>query len=192
MCAPKSVLATKRHNSLHTILIPSCQVHRCYLHKDLKSVMWFGWWMFFSERDLMMTVQNFLKSVFADCVMLCECPGWDVFFGYHWRLSSVLCSGGSVHTHAHTHTHMFWKCCCVLFRLCVILAPLSSVPAGSPVQIIPQSIRTPPSEKSKKVPPPTPPKPRRASQYGPLGCGTCLRKLGRFASLHPLFLFVPP
>lgn len=88
------------------------------------------------------------------------------------------------------YTHIFWKCCCIFFRLCVILALLSSVPAGSPVQIIPQSIRSPPSEKSKKVPPPTPPKPRRASQYGPLGCGTCLRKLGCFASLNPMLLFV--
>lgn len=90
------------------------------------------------------------------------------------------------------YTHIFWKCCCILFHLCVILALLSSVPAGSPVQIIPQSIRTPPSEMSKKVPPPTPPKPRRASQYGPLGCSTCLRKLSYFAALHPLFLLFFP
>nr|XP_015207867.1 PREDICTED: filamin-C isoform X2 [Lepisosteus oculatus] len=40
-------------------------------------------------------------------------------------------------------------------------APQSAQPAGSPVQIIPQSICTPPTEKPKKVPPPTPPKPRR-------------------------------
>ncbi|XP_035281892.1 filamin-C isoform X9 [Anguilla anguilla] len=40
-------------------------------------------------------------------------------------------------------------------------APPSALPAGTPVQIIPQSIRTPPTEKTKKIPPPTPPKPRR-------------------------------
>ncbi|XP_041819436.1 filamin-C isoform X6 [Chelmon rostratus] len=34
-------------------------------------------------------------------------------------------------------------------------------PPGSPVQIGPQSIRTPPSDKTKRGPPPTPPKPRR-------------------------------
>ncbi|XP_061106618.1 filamin-A isoform X5 [Conger conger] len=40
-------------------------------------------------------------------------------------------------------------------------APPSALPTGTPVQIIPQSIRTPPTEKTKKIPPPTPPKPRR-------------------------------
>uniref|UniRef100_A0A4W6F7P1 Filamin C n=1 Tax=Lates calcarifer TaxID=8187 RepID=A0A4W6F7P1_LATCA len=34
-------------------------------------------------------------------------------------------------------------------------------PPGSPVQIVPQSIRTPPSDKTRRAPPPTPPKPRR-------------------------------
>ncbi|KAF3705380.1 Filamin-C [Channa argus] len=34
-------------------------------------------------------------------------------------------------------------------------------PPGSPVQIVPQSICTPPSDKMKRAPPPTPPKPRR-------------------------------
>ncbi|KAI5617955.1 filamin-C isoform X4 [Silurus asotus] len=60
------------------------------------------------------------------------------------------------------------------FTVHISEAPLSSVPAGSPVQIIPQSIRTPPSEKSKKVPPPTPPKPRRATS-NPNAC----RAIGR-------------
>ncbi|KAG9345782.1 hypothetical protein JZ751_008927 [Albula glossodonta] len=47
------------------------------------------------------------------------------------------------------------------FTVHISEAPHSALPAGSPVQIIPQSIRTPPTEKSKKIPPPTPPKPRR-------------------------------
>uniref|UniRef100_A0A668SS57 Calponin-homology (CH) domain-containing protein n=1 Tax=Oreochromis aureus TaxID=47969 RepID=A0A668SS57_OREAU len=34
-------------------------------------------------------------------------------------------------------------------------------PPGSPVQIVPQSIRTPPADKTRRAPPPTPPKPRR-------------------------------
>ncbi|XP_015254890.1 PREDICTED: filamin-C-like [Cyprinodon variegatus] len=34
-------------------------------------------------------------------------------------------------------------------------------PPDSPVQIVPQSIHTPPSEKTRRAPPPTPPKPRR-------------------------------
>ncbi|XP_026182185.1 filamin-A-like isoform X11 [Mastacembelus armatus] len=34
-------------------------------------------------------------------------------------------------------------------------------PPGSPVQIVPQSIRSPPSDKTRRAPPPTPPKPRR-------------------------------
>lgn len=50
-----------------------------------------------------------------------------------------------------------------LSPVCVVLAPPSGRQIGSPVHIIPQSIRTPPSEKAKKVPPPTPPKPRRPS-----------------------------
>ncbi|KAL7370523.1 hypothetical protein ABVT39_003192 [Epinephelus coioides] len=34
-------------------------------------------------------------------------------------------------------------------------------PLGSPVQVLPQSARTPPSDKTRRAPPPTPPKPRR-------------------------------
>ncbi|XP_058480399.1 filamin-C isoform X1 [Solea solea] len=34
-------------------------------------------------------------------------------------------------------------------------------PPGSPVQMVPQAIRTPPSDKTRRAPPPTPPKPRR-------------------------------
>ncbi|XP_038577399.1 filamin-C-like, partial [Micropterus salmoides] len=34
-------------------------------------------------------------------------------------------------------------------------------PPGSPVQIVPQCTRTPPSDKTRRGPPPTPPKPRR-------------------------------
>ncbi|XP_023206075.1 filamin-C isoform X3 [Xiphophorus maculatus] len=37
----------------------------------------------------------------------------------------------------------------------------SAPPPDPAVQIVPQSIRTPPSEKSRRAPPPTPPKPRR-------------------------------
>lgn len=35
--------------------------------------------------------------------MLCECPDWNVIFGYHRRFLFVVCSGGSVHTHILTH-----------------------------------------------------------------------------------------
>ncbi|KAM9407178.1 filamin-C-like isoform 15-T15 [Salvelinus alpinus] len=47
------------------------------------------------------------------------------------------------------------------FTIHISEAPPSSLPPGSPVQIVPQSIRTPPTDKAKRVPPPTPPKPRR-------------------------------
>uniref|UniRef100_A0A8C4S225 Filamin C n=1 Tax=Erpetoichthys calabaricus TaxID=27687 RepID=A0A8C4S225_ERPCA len=48
------------------------------------------------------------------------------------------------------------------FNVHISEAPQSGQPAGAPaIQIIPQSICTPPSEKPKKVPPPTPPKPHR-------------------------------
>ncbi|XP_042166928.1 filamin-C-like isoform X1 [Oncorhynchus tshawytscha] len=47
------------------------------------------------------------------------------------------------------------------FTVHISEAPPSSLPPGSPVQIVPQSIRTPPTDKAKRVPPPTPPKPRR-------------------------------
>uniref|UniRef100_A0A4W5K311 Filamin C n=1 Tax=Hucho hucho TaxID=62062 RepID=A0A4W5K311_9TELE len=47
------------------------------------------------------------------------------------------------------------------FTVHISEAPLSALPPGSPVQIVPQSIRTPPTDKAKRVPPPTPPKPRR-------------------------------
>ncbi|XP_036419656.1 filamin-C isoform X7 [Colossoma macropomum] len=60
------------------------------------------------------------------------------------------------------------------FTVHISEAPLSGVPASSPVQIIPQSIRTPPYEKTKKVPPPTPPKPRRPTS-NPNAC----RAIGR-------------
>ncbi|XP_028810279.1 filamin-C isoform X8 [Denticeps clupeoides] len=49
------------------------------------------------------------------------------------------------------------------FSIHISEAPQSAPPCSSPVQIIPQSIRTPPSDKTKKVPPPTPPKPRRST-----------------------------
>ncbi|XP_071242155.1 filamin-C-like isoform X9 [Salvelinus alpinus] len=48
-----------------------------------------------------------------------------------------------------------------LFTVHISEAPPSALPPGSPVQIVPQSIRTPPTDKAKRVPPPTPPKPRR-------------------------------
>ncbi|XP_052348046.1 filamin-A-like isoform X8 [Oncorhynchus keta] len=47
------------------------------------------------------------------------------------------------------------------FTVHISEAPPSALPPGSPVQIVPQSIRTPPTDKAKRVPPPTPPKPRR-------------------------------
>ncbi|KAM6987094.1 filamin-C isoform 14-T14 [Aplochiton taeniatus] len=47
------------------------------------------------------------------------------------------------------------------FTVNISEVPQSTLPPGSPVQIVPQSIRTPPTDKSKRVPPPTPPKPRR-------------------------------
>ncbi|KAJ8387375.1 hypothetical protein AAFF_G00157520 [Aldrovandia affinis] len=47
------------------------------------------------------------------------------------------------------------------FTVNISEAPHSALPACSPVQIVPQSIRTPPTDKGKKIPPPTPPKPRR-------------------------------
>ncbi|RXM28325.1 Filamin-C [Acipenser ruthenus] len=48
------------------------------------------------------------------------------------------------------------------FTVNISEAPPSVQPAGAPaIQIIPQSIHTPPTEKPKKAPPPTPPKPRQ-------------------------------
>nr|XP_046153315.1 filamin-A-like isoform X8 [Oncorhynchus gorbuscha] len=47
------------------------------------------------------------------------------------------------------------------FTVHISEAPPSALPPGSPVQIVPQSICTPPTDKAKRVPPPTPPKPRR-------------------------------
>ncbi|XP_051275726.1 filamin-C isoform X10 [Dicentrarchus labrax] len=47
------------------------------------------------------------------------------------------------------------------FTVHISEVPQSVPPPGSPVQIGPQSIRTPPSEKTRRGPPPTPPKPRR-------------------------------
>ncbi|XP_065146018.1 filamin-C isoform X1 [Paramisgurnus dabryanus] len=60
------------------------------------------------------------------------------------------------------------------FTVHISEAPTSGRQIGSPVNIIPQSIRTPPSEKGKKLPPPTPPKPRRPTS-NPNAC----RAIGR-------------
>ncbi|XP_054862569.1 filamin-C-like isoform X3 [Amphiprion ocellaris] len=47
------------------------------------------------------------------------------------------------------------------FTVNISEVPQSGPPPGSPVQVVPQSIRTPPSDKTRRAPPPTPPKPRR-------------------------------
>ncbi|XP_042258975.1 filamin-C-like isoform X6 [Thunnus maccoyii] len=47
------------------------------------------------------------------------------------------------------------------FTVNISEVPQSVPPPGSPVQIVPQTIRTPPSDKTRRAPPPTPPKPRR-------------------------------
>ncbi|KAA0720868.1 Filamin-C [Triplophysa tibetana] len=60
------------------------------------------------------------------------------------------------------------------FTVHISEAPMSDRQIGSPVNISPQSIRTPPPEKGKKVPPPTPPKPRRPTS-NPNAC----RAIGR-------------
>ncbi|XP_052410438.1 filamin-C isoform X3 [Carassius gibelio] len=60
------------------------------------------------------------------------------------------------------------------FTVHISEAPPSGRQIGSPVHIIPQSLRTPPSEKAKKMPPPTPPKPRRPTS-NPNAC----RAIGR-------------
>ncbi|XP_069543922.1 filamin-C-like isoform X8 [Brachyistius frenatus] len=47
------------------------------------------------------------------------------------------------------------------FTVHVSEVPQCAPPPGSPVQVLPQSARTPPSDKTRRAPPPTPPKPRR-------------------------------
>ncbi|XP_047194519.1 filamin-C isoform X3 [Hippoglossus stenolepis] len=47
------------------------------------------------------------------------------------------------------------------FTVHICEVPQSAQPPGSPVQMVPQSTRTPPSDKTRRAPPPTPPKPRR-------------------------------
>ncbi|CAB1413282.1 unnamed protein product [Pleuronectes platessa] len=47
------------------------------------------------------------------------------------------------------------------FTVHICEVPQSAPPPGSPVQMVPQSTRTPPSDRTRRAPPPTPPKPRR-------------------------------
>ncbi|KAM4570007.1 filamin-C-like isoform 1-T1 [Odontesthes bonariensis] len=47
------------------------------------------------------------------------------------------------------------------FTVNISEVPQSAPPPGSPVQVVPQTTCTPPSDKTRRAPPPTPPKPRR-------------------------------
>lgn len=118
------------------------------------SVLCFGFWGWGSFWGSL----RFCGSVVVgSCVLFSpsEQERLEPFSAPVWRARS--CAFVCVCVRVSSPSHL-----CVCVCVCV-LAPASVRSPGSPVQIIPQSIRTPPSDKARKVPPPTPPKPRRPS-----------------------------